>query len=63
VNALAKHPAQKPAAAALVLLGLTGLLLASKGLAVWMTSTLGLYQLKLIFSFAVDHYSPAPSAG
>jgi hypothetical protein len=63
VNALAKHPAQKPAAAALVLLGLTGLLLASKDLAFLLTSALCFYQLKLIYSFAVDHYTPAPSAG
>ncbi len=58
VNALQKYPAQKALAASLVVIGLIGLQLASTTLPLLLIISLTFYQLKVIYSFAVDHYAP-----
>lgn len=59
VNALAgrAYPVQKPAAAAIVVLGLVGLMLAADGLPVLLFAALAFYLLKVVYSFAVDQYA------
>jgi hypothetical protein len=58
VNQLKGYPAQRVVAGVLVGLGLIGLVLFSNGIAVWLLVVLSFYQLKVIYSFAVDHYAP-----
>jgi hypothetical protein len=57
VNALNKYPAQKALAGSLVAIGLIGLQVNAGGLPVLLLTSLGFYQLKVIYSFAVDQYA------
>jgi hypothetical protein len=57
VNALNRHAAQKPLAGSLVAAGLTGLFIHAHGMPILLLASLCFYQLKVIFSFAVDQYS------
>lgn len=57
VNQLKGFPAQRVVAGVLVGLGLIGLVLFSNGIAVWLLVVLIFYQLKVTYSFAVDHYA------
>ncbi|MBK8989995.1 MAG: hypothetical protein IPM39_28700 [Chloroflexi bacterium] len=58
VNKLKGYPAQRVIAGALVGLGLIGLVLFSDRITVWLLLVLAFYQLKVIYSFAVDHDAP-----
>lgn len=58
VNGLLGAPIQRPAAGSLLLVGLVGLLLAAPGVPLLLLVALAVYQLKVIYSFAVDHYAP-----
>ena len=58
VNSAQKYPAQKALAASLVVMGLVGLLTNSSGMPLLLLVSLTFYQLKVIFSFAVDQYAP-----
>lgn len=58
VNKLKGYPAQRVVAGALVGLGLISLVLFTNGIAVWLLVVLAFYQLKVTYSFAVDHYAP-----
>jgi hypothetical protein len=53
---LGNFPAQKAVAGSLVALGLVGLFLGSNGLPLILLVALAFFQLKLIYSFSVDHY-------
>ena len=57
VNGLQKYPAQKPLAGSLAAIGLVALMLSSAGLPILLLVSLAFYQLKVIYSFAVDQYS------
>lgn len=57
VNALQNYPAQKTVAGSFVAVGLIGLLLSSDKLPLILLVALIFYQLKVIYSFAVDHYA------
>jgi hypothetical protein len=57
VNHLHGHPAQKVVAGSLVAIGLLGLQLNASGIPVLLTVSLLFYQLKVIYSFAVDQYA------
>lgn len=58
VNTLNGHAAQKPLAGSLVAAGLSGLLINADGLPILLLASLCFYQLKVIYSFAVDQYAP-----
>jgi hypothetical protein len=58
VNANQKYAAQKAFAGSLVAVGLVGLQLASNTLPLLLLVSLTFYQLKVAYSFAVDHYAP-----
>lgn len=58
VNQLKGYPAQRVIAGVLVGLGLIGMVLSSNGIAIWLLVVLSFYQLKVTYSFAVDHYAP-----
>ncbi len=53
---LGNFPAQKAVAGSLVALGLVGLLLISSDLPLILMVALAFFQLKLIYSFSVDHF-------
>lgn len=57
VNALHDHPVQKVLAGSFVAIGLIGLLINAAGVPVLLTVLLLFYQLKVIYSFAVDQYA------
>lgn len=57
INALQSYPAQKPVAGSFVAIGLVGLLLSSAELPLILLVALTFYQLKVIYSFAVEHYA------
>jgi hypothetical protein len=56
VNALNGHTVQKPLAGSLIAIGLTSLLIHANGLPILLLASLCFYQLKVIYSFAVDQY-------
>jgi hypothetical protein len=57
VNRMQKYPAQKPLAGGLVAIGLLVLLLNSAALPLLLIFSLAFFQLKVIYSFAVDHHA------
>jgi hypothetical protein len=57
VNALVDHPAQRVIGAALMLAGVTVLLLTVHGAPVVLMALSALYMFKVIYGFAVDHYA------
>jgi hypothetical protein len=58
VNQLLTYPAQKTLAGSLVAVGLLGLMLNAPSLPLLLVVSLAFYQLKVIYSFAVDQYAP-----
>jgi hypothetical protein len=58
VNKLKGYPAQRVVAGALAGMGLISLVLFANGTAVWLLVALAFYQLKVTYSFAVDHDAP-----
>ncbi len=58
VNQLQTYPPQKALAGSLVAVGLLVLLLNSPSLPILFLVSLAFYQLKVIYSFAVDQYAP-----
>lgn len=59
VNKCVQHPAQRTIAAVFLAAGIGGLLLAAERIPTFLLITLLLYLLKVVYSFAVDHYAPA----
>ncbi|MCX7745789.1 MAG: hypothetical protein N2645_02710 [Clostridia bacterium] len=57
VNALIRHPAQRTIAAVFLTMGFSGLFLFFSSLPKFLFITLLFYLLKVVFSFAVDHYA------
>lgn len=57
VNTLVNHPAQRPIAGTFFTLGLCGFLVFFDSIPMFIIITYLLFMFKVLFSFAVDHYS------